>query len=640
MLRTLLVCSLSIGALSLSACGSSAPSCVDLDFDGYGDGCELGPDCDDENASRNRDCVAVPTPDCAADPLATGCPCLLGSAGDCFPGDASQEGVGICIAGYARCVNRHWGLCEGAITPRGETCNGVDDDCDGFVDDGALSPCGGCAPGCVGGVWGEGDASFEPPTAGDETALTDTGQLTLARHEFEQAALWVANSRERSLSRIDPARAIETARYATMGDDPSRVAVDYHGDAWVLNRQFGGVSSLTKVAGFPERCVDADGSGDVRTSAGPTNVLPEGEDECVLLHAPVGDVGGVGRAVAVDGNLGLDGISGGDLWIGMHDGMRVIHVDGMTGAELDRVDTPGFQPYAAAFDPWGTLWMISKDGLLLRLDRRQLPLAPVMREIPLDCYLAYGLAIDSGGRLLITGFYCDQAVRYDPPTDRFTRVRTPPSVRGAAIANGFGWVAHTDGRVSVLSMEPFSLVETIDLTALGATPRESIGVAADAFGDIWVVSSEAAELAGGVATRVSGATHEVTAQVPVGLRPHTQGDLTGSKRVGGFAAEGRRRHVFHGCADGSTRWRNVHLAVDYGAAGSVEVSVRQAVDEASLDRASFVSLGITPDDALPFPLDLPTGGVVEVELTLRTSARDGAPRVTRVGLEWACNGPD
>jgi hypothetical protein len=84
----------------------------------------------------------------------------------------------------------------------------------------------------------------------------------------------------------------------------------------------------------------------------------------------------------------------------------------------------------------------------------------------------------------------------------------------------------------------------------------------------------------------------------------------------------------------------VHLAVDYGAAGSVEVSVRQAADEASLDAASFVSLGVAPGDALPFALDLPQGGVVEVQLTLRTSARDGAPRVTRVGLEWACNGPD
>ena len=34
---------------------------------------------------------------------------------------------------------------------------------------------------------------------------------------------------------------------------------------------------------------------------------------------------------------------------------------------------------------------------------------------------------------------------------------------------------------------------------------------------------------------------------------------------------------------------------------------------------------------------LPTGGVVEVRLVMRTAARDGAPRVERVGLEWRCD---
>ncbi|NOY91731.1 MAG: hypothetical protein GXP55_11070 [Deltaproteobacteria bacterium] len=640
MLRSLLLASLLLFGLGLSACGGGAPACVDRDFDGYGAGCELGPDCDDENASRNTDCVGVPAPDCVADPFATGCPCLPGTLGECFPGDDALEGVGLCVAGQTLCVNRRWGLCAGSIAPRGEICNGLDDDCDGVADDGVLSPCGGCTPGCVGGVWGEGDAPFAAPMSSDETALTQAGWLTLERHDLEQAALWVANSRERSVSRIDPARAIETARYSTFGDDPSRVAVDYHGDAWVLNRQFEGVSSLTKFAGFPERCVDADGSGDVRTSAGPTDVLPEGEDECVLLHVPLGELGGVGRALAVDGNLGLDGISGGDLWVGMHDGMRVLHLDGTTGAEIERVETPGFEPYAAAFDAWGTLWMISKDGLLLRLNRRDSPLTPEIREIPLDCFLTYGLALDDEGRLLITGFSCDQVVRYDPATNRFTRVRTPPSVRGAVVSGGFGWVAHTDGRASVLRMDPFALLETVDLTAAGATPRESIGVAADAFGDIWVVSSEAAELSGGVATRISGDTREVTAQVPVGRRPHTQGDLTGAKRAGRFAPEGTRSHIFTGCPEGDTRWRNVHLAADYGAAGSVEIEVRQAPDEASLSAASFVSLGVAPEQAPPYALTLARGGVVELRVTLRTSARDGAPRLKRVGLEWACSGPD
>ena len=40
-------------------------------------------------------------------------------------------GVGTCQAGQAVCTDGVWGPCVGEVTPGGEACNGLDDDCNG-----------------------------------------------------------------------------------------------------------------------------------------------------------------------------------------------------------------------------------------------------------------------------------------------------------------------------------------------------------------------------------------------------------------------------------------------------------------------------------------------------------------------------
>ena len=53
--------------------------------------------------------------------------------------------VGACEVGVQACVDGHWGICEGALWPNSESCNGIDDDCDGDVDEefpDQNAPCG------------------------------------------------------------------------------------------------------------------------------------------------------------------------------------------------------------------------------------------------------------------------------------------------------------------------------------------------------------------------------------------------------------------------------------------------------------------------------------------------------------------
>ena len=77
-----------------------------------------------------------------------------------------------------------------------------------------------------------------------------------------------------------------------------------------------------------------------------------------------------------------------------------------------------------------------------------------------------------------------------------------------------------------------------------------------------------------------------------------------------------------------------------GDGASVLVEARHADTREALAKAKFQALGSVPADPQPFALSFPTGGLVEVRVTLRTAERLGAPRIALVGVEWHCPGPD
>ncbi|MFO0606448.1 MAG: MopE-related protein [Polyangiales bacterium] len=65
-----------------------------------------------------------------------------GLARRCYGGPAGTMGVGTCRAGTEVCVGGTWSACTGEVTPRAETCDGADDDCDGTPDDALTRACG------------------------------------------------------------------------------------------------------------------------------------------------------------------------------------------------------------------------------------------------------------------------------------------------------------------------------------------------------------------------------------------------------------------------------------------------------------------------------------------------------------------
>jgi streptogramin lyase len=627
-----------LASLALLCCtallGCSAP-CQDADGDGRGRDCEAGPDCDDDDDALGADCSDTAR-ECARDPFAPGCSCLAGARRDCYGADMSTLRVGSCRAGRQHCSRGRWSACDGEVVPEREVCNEDDDDCDGIIDEGARSPCGGCNPECRGGVWGAAPAPFE---ADGELAVTDLGELTLQQRTLESLTVWVPNTGEGTLSRVDAATARETARYRVGGEPPERVAVDHNGDAWVLSPGFEGESRLTKVGGERARCLDRDGDG-VRSSSAPDDVLEAGADECVLLDIPVGAAGDVARALAVDGRRAPDRELGGDVWVGLQRAGQLLELDGESGEIVRSIETRGFAPFAAAFDPWGTLWMIDRAGLLARVSIAGAGSVELI-EAPLRCYELESLASDERGVLTLTGFACEDVIVYDPRRGLWDHVATPGvlDTRGVAVLGEHSWVVHSGGRISRVQRDPLDFDATFELASDDAVPIESIAVGADSLGQLWIASSMGGPSGNGVLSRFDPERERVTAQVPLGRLPRAHGDITGDRRLTEFAPEGSAAHVFEGCG-AQTDWQRLHVGWSAGQGASVALAARHAPDRDGLQDADWLELGTLPEDEQPFALPFESGGVVEVRVTLRVSGRIGAPRVGRVGIEWGCGGPD
>ncbi len=581
--------------------GRQLVQCTDLDLDGYGTGCAAGLDCDD--------------------------------------GDEHRGGA--------------------------ERCDGHDNDCDGMIDelDGATSAlCTICDPGCSGAASGVGTSAPFSIDMGDGIALDPEGALVLGSQRIDTNFIWVANTGEGTVSKVDTRTFTELARYRTgpggAAEDPSRTSVNTLGDVYVGNR---GGMSLTKISVLGAGCADRNGDGVVTTSTGASDLLAWEQDDCVLWRTELPG-GGVIRAVAAQDLVGPDGEIESFVWVGGWDGF-VWKLDGATGAILLRTASPT-KTYGFALDARGNLWISGRESAALgRIDTtRCLDEAScgteicgaegdtcVKQAIPAPSEVGgehYGITVDAEQRVWVA-YYNGYVGRYDPLAPigaRYVTVRTDAVMRGiAADASGFVWAAGMEAGVFRFDADDPTRFQVVPGTE-GFGP---IGMAVDLDGKVWAIN-----YGHGHATVITPGPTLADATVAAGVAPgfvspYTYSDMTGTQLRLATTPRGTWRRVFEGCDASSvgTTWRTLAYDIESPPGTRVLVRARTGNDAASLAAASFVVIAEVPGSMSPVEigdrLGAMHGSLLELEVQLSSTHTVGSssitPRVRSVEVVKSCS---
>ncbi len=332
---------------------------------------------------------------------------------------------------------------------------------------------------------------------------TVPNQLQLAAESVTLPFIWVPNSNEGTVSKVDTRNGRELGRYRVsppgLNTQCSRTTVDQQGNCWVANRQIG---SVVKIGLFENgQYVDRNHDGIIQTSRdlngdgdiSPDEMLPWGQDECVLVETIVipgkeGNYipGSYTNTYADDywnpGPRGVAVDATGNLWLGTYGSQKFYYLDGNTGNILRTIDfsTTNHNSYGALIDGQGIVWSAgSGNNNLLRLDPRDGSFSV------LDVgHTVYGIGLDHSNHVFASGWQSGKLSRINVLTgQKEWTVNAINEGRGVAVTDdGDVWIGNSGpGLVSRWSAAG-KLKATIPA---GNTPT---GVSVDSEGKVWVVN--------------------------------------------------------------------------------------------------------------------------------------------------------
>ncbi|MDH5674546.1 MAG: hypothetical protein OEZ06_20635 [Myxococcales bacterium] len=399
-------------------------------------------------------------------------------------------------------------------------------------------------------------------TAGGDTGTTPV--FTQPPVTVEASFIWIANSAQGTVSKLDTRTMTELGRYLTSPNGtglPSRTSVSDSGDVAVANRgnataqmpnppDGGGV---TKIYADVANCEDKNGNGTIETSTGAGDVLPWGQEECVAWYTPINHFSNrpvqwaPAPAPDAPADVWTAGATTCDFGGCSFDAFRL---DGVTGAIKDTVSIAGltgvdmitaggidptmlgpaglligllppstlilnYGPYGGVADAGGNFWIFNSNTThLIRIDAVTLQ----WRSWTTPMGNGYGITIDSQGRIFVCGTL--GVSRFDPPTESWYSTweagATVDLGYNGCMTDGMGtlWVGggSDQGQIGLfgISTESLQLVDQVNTDDQGNQMRVK-GVSIDIDGNVWGVSSPGADMSGpgNLAWRFNPLTREV-----------------------------------------------------------------------------------------------------------------------------------
>ena len=359
--------------------------------------------------------------------------------------------------------------------------------------------------------------------------------------------VWIANTSEHTVSKINTRTLNEDGRYYTRPDEqgsPSRTSVSVDGAAVVVANRHGGITKIWAREGF---CQDTGGSAGIDTSTGAGDVKTWGEDECVAWHTSFDSLSGlpamttqrpvqwtsgvlneatcryedqkIWTVTAAAGEPGFCGTGG--VWAHLVNGdtgavEQTVHI-----SEVECSVAPVHRgPYGAAVDADNNLWFVVQGKQnLIRVDF-QTKLHTVY-DTP---HRAYGIFVGASGDIWIneasgTGAAGKTLSRFNPSTTMWTSIDGVGGQGGITQdEQGILWTADRDD--GVVRVDPGAN------TSLGlvAVPGVSLvkGVAVDVDGFVWIT-----RLADDVAHKFDPTTAMYLDTVTGLTNPYTYSDMAG-----------------------------------------------------------------------------------------------------------------
>jgi hypothetical protein len=565
--------------------------------------------------------------------------------------------------------------------PQPEQCDGKDNDCDGQVDNLVSDFCETCTPSCQVQL---GDGNAERPWGpnsenSSDVSVTEDGALTLDRTRIEAHSVWVANSDEGTVSKLDSETNRELARYVSVlpgvseypwhqtcnfgnsGNCPSRTAVDQRFDAYVANRAFGGQGTVTKYANNLSDCIDRNLNGVIDTSSdvdgdgtididNPDEFLGD-DDECILWTGAVGDSGGLPRALAI--GITPPDETVGNVWVGLNAHQQACEMNPRTGDVTACVDLPGNNPYGAAGDAAGNIWFAHRGSNrhvltsvgAFSLQVQNAPPWPAedpggLLGIGSCTGRAYGVTVDASGKVYVADSNCQARVwAYNPSDQSWSHLNLQGggTARGVAVDDAHLWIAISHNnlgfgggaadRILQYRHNDLSHVATHNMP----TGRGPVGVGVAFDGSIWAINQNSHS-----ASRLNPADG-TWIEHAVGLGPYTYSDFIGFGLHTLAKPSGHYRFVMEGCSGATNRWHGARYQAEVPPETSVRIWAREAASREELSAANWIG----PFEGSPVSFDEAPGPLgnqqfLEVEVRLQTNNEAVAPRVYSIDVVHDC----